>query len=221
MPFAVVGSAAWVTSRAKNCASATRVSEQSLDSAPRMREVSRIGHNCTHFKFGTSRVAPMPPGLLRELGLVWVDKLPSLCRAAPPAGIAMLVDAALPATNPALWNDFVLRPSNELREDSRVNLTRLNTECYDPVVRFGAANPNQERFGRMFGGQPVCTTNVVNANYLMLDTARCPALLSAFDAALEAVSTGPCRCWDEEIVLSEMYRRDGSLFHFPRGCVHR
>ena len=61
----------------------------------------------------------------------------------------------------------------------------------------------------------------MNANYLMLDTARCSALLSAFDAALEAVSTGRCRCWDEEIVLSEMYRRDSSLFHFPRGCVHR
>ena len=144
--FAVVGSTAWVTSRAKNCAAATRVSEQSLESLPRVREVSRIGHNCMHFKFGTSRVAPMPPGLLRELGLVWVDKLPAICRAAPPEGIAMLADAALPATNPALWKDFVLRPTSELLEDARVNLTRLNTECYDmhaAPVRFGAANPTR------------------------------------------------------------------------------
>ena len=133
-------------SRAKNCAAATRVSEQSLESLPRVREVSRIGHNCMHFKFGTSRVAPMPPGLLRELGLVWVDKLPAICRAAPPEGIAMLADAALPATNPALWKDFVLRPTSELLEDARVNLTRLNTECYDmhaAPVRFGAANPTR------------------------------------------------------------------------------
>jgi len=29
----------------------------------------------------------------------------------------------------------------------------------------------------MFGDQHVCTTNIVNADYLMLDTARWPALL--------------------------------------------
>ena len=221
LPFVLLGSAAWIVSRAPNCSSATARIELSSEAVPHMREVSRVGHNCTHFKFGTKRVPPMPPGLLRQLVLVWVDKLPALCRAAPPGRVAMLVDAALPHTNPALWQEFILQPASALLGDPRVNLTRLNTECYDRSVRFGVSNPNQKRFGRMFGDQEVCTTNVVNANYLMLDTAQCPVLLKAFDAALEAVSAGGCRCWDEEIVMSQMYLNGQTLFNFPRGCTHK
>ena len=191
-----------------------------------------IGGDCGN-KLPLFHWVPMPPGRFKTLATIWHSKLGVLCDAARqrPNELSVLLDGGLMTTPNAissaeialnLTKAVIFPPMKRLeervlikrdqmamgwvdsaqRENEREN-GKLQVECYltdCSSIRRPPEKPN-------FYEKPACNANDARlaAGVLALRGADCDAIERAYMNAIADIASGPCNCYDEEIILTRMF----------------
>lgn len=173
--------------------------QRSFIELPHADIATHMDINCP-LKFGRQ----LPAGQFRNLSRVWLSKLPLLCEVAEtqPDQVTVLLDAGI-YSNIENGNGPALK-------GWKFALGALSSQDFETEAVHMSHYPRQFSKGRhtWFGSKKCSHDNPqACAMFMAVRGRHCPKVMKAYSDALLRVGATKCKCFDEEVVLTDMWRR--------------